>query len=495
MTHISLSLRTALLCLGLVLTAAAEGAEVPTAARVERVLKGLRPKLEVESVPVRWSLLERMAAYKVAGVSIAIVEGNRVVWAQGFGVKDAGGNDPVTAATLFQAASCSKPVAVSAMLRLVDKGTLSLDTNVNDYLKSWKLPENDFTKQAPVTLRRLASHTGATTVHGFPGYEVGAPRPTVPELLDGKAPANNQPVRVDALPGKNFRYSGGGFTILQQLLVDVSGTPFPTLLQQQVLGPLGMAHSTFEQPLSEARAAAGARGHQKGVVVPGGWHVYPELAAAGLWTTPTDLATWAIAVADAMSGRSTKFLSPATASQIIASAVGKGPRPGLGLFFLGSGDSLNFSHSGQNEGFINEFKMYAKTGQGAAIMINTGESGFGLIREIQYAIAAEFGWPESGTTKITVVAVDPAALDRLTGTYLFTIGPQKKQLVPRVVREGTRLFFEGWGPVRQELYPQSPTTFIGAGGTRFTFTRDAAGRDVIAIAMGERKGALTGLKQ
>lgn len=485
---------TTILSLELILTAVSEGAEIPTAARVERVLKGLRPKMEVEGAPVRWTLAERMAAYKVPAVSIAIIDGGRVVWAQGFGVTEVGGHDPVTATTLFQAGSCSKPIAASAMLRLVQKGTLSLDTDVNRYLTSWKLPENEFTKQAPVTLRRLATHAAGTTIGGFRGYKVGVPRPTVPELLDGKAPANNEPVRVDTLPGQGFRYSGGGVTIMQQLLIDVTGTPFPTLLQQQVLGPLGMAHSTFEQPLPEARAADSARGHEKNVVVPGGWHVYPELAAAGLWTTPTDMAAWAIAMADAMAGRSTKFLSQETASQIITSAVpGRSPkeRVGLGLFLSGSGDSLNFSHGGQNEGFVNEFKMFASTGQGAAIMINVGESGYGLIREIQFAIAAEYGWPESGTTKIPAVAVDAAALDRLTGTYV--LDNKAGRHFPRVVREGTRLFLEGWGPARAELYPQSPTTFIAAGGTRFSFTRDAAGRDV--MTMGEGTRAATGLKQ
>ena len=380
------------------------------------------------------------------------------------------------------------------MLRLVDRGTLSLDANVNQYLTSWKLPENEFTQQAPVTLRRLATHTGGTAVSGFPGYTLAATRPTLLEVLDGKSPANNVPVRVDTLPGQSFRYSGGGFTIMQQLLIDVTGTPFPALLQQQVLEPLGMRHSTFEQPLPAARAADAARGHEKDVVVPGGWHVYPELAAAGLWTTPTDLATWSIAMADAMTGRSVKFLSQETASQIAASAVpGRRAqeRIGLGLFLYGSGDSLIFSHGGQNEGFLNEFKMYPSTGQGVSIMINVGESGYRLIQEIEFAIAAEFGWPEVGTTKIPAVAVDPAALDRLTGTYV--VDNKAGRHLPRVVREGTRLFFEGWGPAREEMYPQSPTTFIGAGGTRFAFSRDADGRDIITLGQAPR--AVTGFKQ
>lgn len=222
--------------------------------RIDRALNGLRPKVEAEGSPVRWSLAERIAAYKIPAVSIAIIDGGKVVWARGFGVTEAGGHDPVTAETLFQAGSCSKPVAASAMLRLVDKGALSLDANVNESLKSWKLPENEFTKQEPVTLRRLATHTAGTTVSGFPGYAAGGPRPTVTELLDGKPPANNVPVRVDTLPGQKFRYSGGGYTIMQQILIDVTGTPFPALLQKEVLVPLGMTQSTYEQPSAWAFA-------------------------------------------------------------------------------------------------------------------------------------------------------------------------------------------------------------------------------------------------
>ena len=454
-----------------------------TTVRVERVLKGLRPRIEVEGAPVRWTLAERMAVYKVPAASIAIIDGGRVVWAEGIGVKEAGGRDTVTATTLFQAGSISKPVAVSAMLRLVDQGKLSLDTNVNRYLTSWQLPENELTRQEPVTLRRLATHTAGTTVSGFPGYAVGAPRPTVPELLDGKAPANTAPVRVDTLPGQAFRYSGGGTTIIQQLLTDVTGMPFPALLQLQVLGPLGMRHSSFEQPLSAARVADAAHGHEKGAVVPGGWHVYPELAAAGLWTTPTDLAEWTVAMADALAGRSTTFLSQAIAGQVVGSMVpGRTvqERVGLGLFLNGSGDSLSFGHGGQDEGFVSDLKMYLKTGQGAVIMVNSG-TGVGLIREIELAIEAEFGWPEIGTTRITAVAVDPAVLDRLAGTYvLYNLAGRH---FPRVVREGTRLFYE-FGAARNEMYPQSPTTFIGADGTRFAFARDEGGRYVLIVGSG-----------
>ena len=464
-----------------------------TAARIERVLKGLRPRIEIEGAPVRWSLEERMAAYKAPAVSMAIIDGGRIIWAQGFGVQRIGGPERVSATTLFQAGSVSKAIAASAMLRLVDKGTLSLDANVNSYLTSWKLPENEFTRQEPVTLRRLVNHTGGTTVSGFAGYEVFVPRPTLPELLEGKAPSNSAPVRVDTLPGKAFRYSGGGTSIMQQVLIDVTSVPFEALLQREVLGPLGMKRSAFDQPLPVALVADAAQGHEKDVAVKGGAHIYPELAAAGLWSTPTDLATWAIAMRDAITGRSTTFLSPTTAAQIIGSAVpGRSAeeRIGLGVFLNGSGDNLGFSHDGQTEGFVTEVRMSLKSGQGVAIMINMGEGGVGLLREILLAIGSEFGWPDSDTTKIKLVAVDPSLLDPFTGTY--AVYNFAGRFLPRIVREGARFFVEGWG-VRRELYPQSPTTFIRNDGTPYAFARDTEGRVVMIIGAGTR--GVSGIRQ
>ena len=245
--------------------------------RVERVMHGLRPPVEVEGHPTtRWTLAERMTHYKVPGVSIAVIEGGHIAWARGFGVKEAGNSDPVGLTTLFQAASISKPIAATAMLRLVERGTLELDTDVNHYLTSWKLPDNEHTAVEKVTLRRIASHTAGLTVHGFPGYKPTEPLPTVVQILDGVSPANTEPVRVDTTPGTVECYSGGGTTVMQQLLVDVTGNPFPALMQELVLDPAGMTHSTFEQALTATRATEAARAHDEdGNPIPGGWHVYP----------------------------------------------------------------------------------------------------------------------------------------------------------------------------------------------------------------------------
>jgi CubicO group peptidase (beta-lactamase class C family) len=255
--------------------------------RAEVVVDGLVPTVQVRGAPpVRYRLTDRMAHYHVPGVSVAIAEGGAVVWARGFGVKEAGSRDGVTPTTLFQAGSISKPVTATATLRLVDQGKLSLDENVNAYMRSWQLPDNEFTAREKVTLRRILSHCSGTTVHGFPGYSANDALPTLQQVLDGATPANTQPVRVEFVPGTRSRYSGGGVTIEQLALEEVTGEAFPGLLQRLVLGPTGMVSSTFEQPLPPSRQRDASTAHDTGgAIIPGRFHVYPEMAAAGLWST------------------------------------------------------------------------------------------------------------------------------------------------------------------------------------------------------------------
>ena len=238
--------------------------------RISRVENGLLPGTVTKGQDFSMKLADRMAFHKVPGVSIAVINEGKVEWAKGYGVLETKGSNAVTTETLFQAASISKPVAAMASLALVAQGRLSLDEDVNSKLTSWHLADNEFTKSEPVTLRRILSHSAGLTVHGFPGYGANERVPTLKQILDGKPPANTDPIRVDILPGKKLRYSGGGYTVLQQLMIDVTGKPFPDLLQELVLGKIGMAHSTFAQPLprelesvAATRPPTGRRGHQR----------------------------------------------------------------------------------------------------------------------------------------------------------------------------------------------------------------------------------------
>ena len=460
---------------GLVLAAACaapEGGDHGTDARVERVRSGLRPAVTVQNAPpVTYRLADQQARLHVPGVSIAVVDSGRIVWARGFGVKEAGTSDSVTETTLFQAASISKPVAATGMLRLVEEGKLDLDTPVNTYLTSWQLPDNRFTAKEPVTLRRIVSHNAGLTVHGFPGYATTDSIPTVPQILDGAKPANTAAVRVDTAPGTIWRYSGGGITIEQLVMTDVTGEPFPALMKRLVLDPTGMSHSTYHQPLPEDRREEAAAAHRSdGTMIEGRWHVYPEMAAAGLWTTPSDLLHWAMAIAAARRGDSGGVVSPAMARQMLT--VQAAPT-GLGPFLEGEGRGFNFGHGGSNEGYRCQLVYFPETGQGAAVMTN-GDAGSSVIQQVLFAIAAEYGWPDYGPRSIEAVALDSATRAAYVGDYATS---EPFEATGHVTAAEGRLYLEV-----EKLFPKSELVFTDSthavsrdDGTRFAF-ETAAGR-------------------
>ena len=326
-----------------------------------------------------------MEKHKIPGVSIAVVQDGRIAWARGWGLKMAGGKDPVDADTLFQAASISKPVAAIGALSLVDENRIALDEDVNTKLRAWKIPESEFTAAKKITLRMLLSHTGGLSVHGFRGYAPGEEVPTLIQVLDGAKPANSPAVRVSAPPGAKFTYSGGGYCILQQLMMDSTGKAFPDVMRERVLAPLGMKHSTYEQPLPESRRAAAAQAHQADGTrhQKGEWFLHPEMAAAGLWTTPSDLARFAIAIQ-----KRDKVLSDKLYGEFFTPQAG-GPT-GLGAFLNEAG---RFRHGGSNVGFKCLLVACRETSQAAVVMTNS-DSGAMIQNEVVGAIAREYGWPK-----------------------------------------------------------------------------------------------------
>ncbi len=439
-----------------------------------------------------------MEALHVPGVSIAIIDGWQVAWAGGFGVKEAGRADRVTTSTLFQVASISKPVVASAALRLVEAGKLSLDEDVSSYLKSWRVPGSSFTVLEKVTLRRILSHSAGLTVQGFAGYRYDEPLPTLQQVLDGEKPANNSAIRVDIAPGSLSRYSGGGFTILQQLLIDVSEEPFPSLLKRLVFDPIGMPLSTYEQPLPKNRLEEAARGHDaEGMVLEGNWHTYPEMAAAGLWTTPTELAKWVLDISNAWRGAASSLLStPMTRQMLTLREVPPSPgfslRFGLGVALQGEGDSFGFTHSGSNEGFMATFMMYPGLGRGAVVMTN-GDQGGTLFTEVLQSIAAEYQWPSGTQSEREVVDLSEEQLDGLVGTYEALVTPIPNIPIScRVARDGSRLFIEMKAySLKSEAHAASADSFFTTSGFRIEFTRDSCGRAVKVKIAGLELAATT----
>jgi len=443
------------------------------AAQASRIADSLVPRILIagEPVPAR-RLADRLAHHQVPAVSVAVINGHRIAWASAWGMADVAGQRAATPTTLFQAASISKPVAATAALSLVEEGRVDLDADVNSYLTSWHLPDTVAAQGERVTVRRLLTHTAGLTVHGFPGYARSERIPTAVEVLDGKG--KTDPVRVSMKPGVMWRYSGGGYTVLQVLLGDVTGKPFHLLMRERVLEPMRMAESTYESPLPRERWEAAATGYRgDGTAVEESWHVYPEQAAAGLWTTPSDLARWGLAILAAYDGDSGGVLSPAMARQMLT--------PGLGGHGLGPGvrpDRSAFSHGGANEGFRCVVVVFTD-GRGAAVMTN-GDRGSDLVSEILATLAVAYDWPEFKPVEKTVAAIDPASYADLVGTYRV----EARGIEAVVETQGDRLFVSGTRLPRVELLPESASVFFSReDGTRFTFDREN-GTVVAFSAMG-----------
>jgi len=384
------------------------------AARIAAVEAGLQPAVAISgAAPVRRRLADEMARLGVPGASIAVIHAGQIEWAKGYGVVTPGGA-AVSPSTLFQAASISKPVTAVAALKLVENGTLALDADVNSYTKRWKLPNN--VDSSPVTLRQLLSHTAGTTVHGFAGYAAGAKVPTLVQLLNGAAPSNSRGVHVSAKPGTKWRYSGGGYEVVQYVIGERTGKDFAQLLQESVLGPLGMNDSTFAQPLPPSLLARAALPHDDaGKPIAGGPHTYPELAAAGLWTTPSDLARLAIEVKQSASGQSNKVLSQSM-TQLMLAPVLQGY--GLGWSIDGTGQAQSLSHGGANAGYQNMLVAYTERGDGVAVMTN-GDRGGELAGALVRAVASAYDWPTQRAKERPAVAAPAAALAALPGKYVI----------------------------------------------------------------------------
>lgn len=330
----------------------------------------------------------RMKFYGVPAVSIAVIRDYKILWCKQYGIIDKETKEPVSHNTLFQAGSISKPVAAYGALREVLNGKIKLNENVNTYLRSWKLPDNEFTKERKVTLKFLLSHTGGITVHGFLGYSPGLPVPTLIQVLSGSPPANNAAIRVDKVPGEVWRYSGGGYTIMQQMLIDLEQKPFPSIIKELVTAPLNMTNSTYSQPLPSDKLKLAATGYlPDGTMTKGKRHTYPEMAAAGLWTTAEDLAKFAIDIQLTLKGQSNKVLSKDMVEQMLTPVLGS---YGLGLDIQESWRDIYFQHGGWDEGFSSHLIAHKKKGYGVVVLTNSNHPEF--INELIRSVALTEHW-------------------------------------------------------------------------------------------------------
>ena len=397
------------------------GDDANMSARIQRIVSGIVPFGEDgqlhfigEDGQPHWNegaeLADRMRHCGVPGVSFAVIEGHEVAWAEGHGTLRSGGDTRVTSMTLLHAGSTAKMVSAAGSLNLVKRGLLALDEDVNDKLSSWHIPDGEFTQQEKVTLRRLLSHSGGLE-YGFTNRSSGdavpeyftpggvAPSVTLQQLLDAEPGIDVDGLtRVTAVPGSQYRYSNADYAILELLIRDVTGKPFPTFMQETILGPLGMTSSTYDQPLPpDVRARAAIEHDHLREAVPGDRLHIPLLAAGGLWTTPSDMARFVIELMDSYRGKSQQVLDRAMTSEMFSAQIGIPQNPladsaGLGIQLSGEGKDLSMVHTGSTFGSTAIVWAYPETGQGAIIMTNSA-TGSLLRLETLIGIARVFGWP------------------------------------------------------------------------------------------------------
>lgn len=422
----------------------------PDARACRRALAALIPAVGIAGHHAKhWPLAQRMRHYRVPGISIAFVDRGKVAWRSTAGNRDA--TRPVTAQTVFQAASISKPLAATLALMLVQAHRLDLDAGVNTQLHGWELPAGGAWDANAVTLRGLLSHSAGINVHGFPGYAAGVPLPDELQILDGKPPANSPPIRLIQAPGKRYRYSGGGYQIAQRMIEDAGDGSFEHLAQQRLLAPLHMHYSAYSADLPPHFAGNVAEGHAyDGNAVPGGWHRYPELAAAALWSTPDDLARYLLALMAAWHGHTSGPLTPRIAHLMMTPAI---ENMGLGLGVHGDGKRRLVDQAGSTVGFRTYLAAYPERSQGVVVMSN-GDGGKDLIEEICRSLARQYHWPDFQPQRIRVARIDPAVLDARAGRYriaefgfTLTLRRHGRTLVANTPR-GSRYTFLALSPLR-----------------------------------------------
>jgi CubicO group peptidase (beta-lactamase class C family) len=448
-----------------------ESSAIKLEERIARIENGLTSNLRIEGQEVQKSnITDRLHELNIPGVSIAFAENGQVSWARAYGLSDVAQNLEMSVDTMLLAGSISKPVSAVRALQLVEDGLIKLDHDINAYLTSWSVPENNFTAEEKVTLRRILNHTAGLTVWGFPGYDKGDQIPSVVEVLEGEG--NTDAVRVYKGPGESWQYSGGGYTVMQLAITDTLETQFPETMRTAVLQPMSMANSTFENPLPDNPPPAVAIGYREnGEEVEGGRPIHPEMAAAGLWTTPADLIQYAIEIQRISQTGQDGILNAATVAELL--------QPGMNGHGLGPVvREHTFGHEGANVGFQAQLIAWKDQPYAAVVMVNS-ENGT-IIREILLSIASEYNLPGVEPVVRKIADLEPGALQKFVGKYGV-----KDQVFFDISVEGTLLTISGVGFDYTSLtHPQSDNEFFDNLTGEITSFEI---RDEVVLAL-ERKG-------
>jgi CubicO group peptidase (beta-lactamase class C family) len=420
--------------------------------KIQQVENGLVGSIQIEGEKP-YTIAERMAHYNLKGVSVAVIQNYKIVWAKGYGWADEGLKIPVTTQTLFQAASLSKSLNAVGVLKLVQDKKIDLYADINNYLTTWKFPYDSLSKNKKISVANLLSHTGGLTVHGFGGYAKGEAIPTIAEILDGKKPANSAAIRSMYAPGLKSEYSGGGITISQLIVMDVTHQPYDKYMYDHVLKPFGMTGSTYAQPPVGVKPELLATAYRAdGKEVEGKYHIYPEQAAAGLWTNPTDLAKYIIETQLAYAGKSHKVLDQQMTKTRLTPYIDKSAA--FGVFINNMDSTKYFGHSGANEGFRCQYDGSLEDGNGVVVMVNSDNGD--IIPEIINSVAKVYDFKGLYRSKLRkLVTVTDTVLESYTGKY--ELAPN---FILTISREGNHLYGQATGQDKSEIFPETQNKFF-----------------------------------
>ncbi len=381
--------------------------------RIMQVENNLSSWVKIENTP-NWNILERMKFYNVKGVSIAVIKDFKINWAKGYGWADSAQNRMVDTKTMFQAASISKSLNALGVLKLAQERNLDLTADINTYLKSWKFPYDSVSKGKKVSLLNLLSHTGGVNVSGFDGYSKTDSLPSIIQILNGQSPSNSDAVRSIFEPGLNYKYSGGGTTISQLIIEDITGVKYSDYMIKNILTPLGMKNSFYTRPKSENKLQNISTGYYNGKEVRNKYLIYPEQAAAGLWTNPTELSKFIIEMQTSFLGESNKILTQKNTELMLTPYIDSSAA--LGVFIENKEGVKYFQHGGVNEGFTSLYVGSFENGNGAVVMCNSTDKT--ILYEIINSIAYVYNWKNYYHPILkNVVKIDKTALQKYAGNY------------------------------------------------------------------------------
>jgi len=378
---------------------------------ITEIENGIFPIVQIKGDEVKYSLTEQMSKYSIQGISIAVIENGIVRWSKGYGKSNK--KDSVNTETIFQAGSISKPLAALLTLKLIDENLLDLDTDVNTYLKSWKLDENQYTKKEKVTIRKILSHTAGITVSGFSGYNSNENVPSLNQILSGEAKSSK--IEIDTIPGSLWRYSGGGYTILQKIIEDVTKKSFEENMRQKIFEPLNMSRSNF-YPLTKEIKTNMSSGYDKENMIADGWLNYYQPAAAGLWSTSSDIAKFCIAIQNSISGKSNAIISSQLAKEMLTAGMNNW---GLGVEVVKNDSTTIFKHGGNTKGYTASFRAVINKGSGIVIMTNS-DMEEQLINDITRTVSVNYNWGMSSPKVVSSIALPKNKLKKYVGDYKYS---------------------------------------------------------------------------